>query len=304
MLRFQFPFHRVNWPVSSFLIGTFAITVTAVPLYIWHFGIDLFQVSLFLFMFVATAMSITLGYHRLFAHRTFKAHWTVRLFTLLFGAAAFEHSALLWASDHRRHHKHVDHDDDPYSINKGFFHAHIGWLLFKLEPEPPYDNVNDIRKDALAMWQHRYVQWIGVAIGFVFPATLGWLWDGPRGALGGFLLAGVARVVAVQHCTFCINSLCHTVGSQPWSKKCSARDSSLLALFTFGEGYHNYHHEFQYDYRNGIKPWHWDPTKWVIWILWKLGLAQDLRRVPEETIAKAAAANKSSAPTESSLPQT
>jgi stearoyl-CoA desaturase (delta-9 desaturase) len=238
-------------------------------------------------MFAASAMSITLGYHRLFSHRAFAAHWSVRLVTLIFGAAAFENSALMWSSEHRRHHKHVDHDDDPYDISKGFFWAHIGWLLVKMDPSPPFDNVNDMKKDRLVMWQHNNVFLLGVLFGFVFPATLGFLWGGPIGALGGFLIGGVARVVAVQHVTFFINSLCHTIGSQPYSSRCSARDSWIMAILTFGEGYHNYHHEFQHDYRNGVKPWQFDPTKWAIWLLSKMGLAGDLRRVPDEKITAA-----------------
>ena len=273
------PFERVNWKISGFLIGTLALTLTAVPAFIITCGLDWFQVGLFVGMFILTGLSITLGYHRLFSHRAFEAHWLVKLLTLVFGAGAFENSALLWASEHRRHHKHVDDEEDPYSIQKGFFHAHIGWLLFKLEPEPPFDNVGDLKRDRLVMWQHRNIHLLAVLVGFVLPAVLGWLWGGALGALGGFLLGGVARVVAVQHCTFCINSLCHMLGEQPYSKRCSARDSLLMAFVTFGEGYHNYHHEFQHDYRNGVKPWSWDPTKWVIWLLSRVGLAWNLRRV-------------------------
>ncbi len=285
MIFNRIPTERINWVTSSFLIGTFILTLTAVPTYLWFYGLNWFQVILFVTMFYATGMSITLGYHRLFSHMTFKAKWPVKLFTLLFGAAAFENSVLMWASEHRNHHKHVDHDDDPYAISKGFFFAHIGWLLFKLNSDEPYDNVGDLQKDKLVMWQDKYVQWIGVAVGFVFPAVLGWMYQhSVAGALGGFLFGGVARVVAVQHCTFFINSACHTFGNQPYSVKCSARDSWLMAFFTFGEGYHNYHHEFQYDYRNGVKPWQWDPTKWAIWTFQKVGLTQNLRRVPSEKI--------------------
>jgi stearoyl-CoA desaturase (delta-9 desaturase) len=223
----------------------------------------------------------------LFSHIAFRAKLPVRLFTLIFGAAAFENSALMWASDHRRHHKHVDHEQDPYDISKGFFHAHIGWLLFKLQPEPPFDNVADLQKDPLIMWQHRHIHLLAVLVSFVLPTVVGGLWSGWAGALGGFLIAGVARVVVVQHCTFFINSACHTIGRQPYSTKCSARDSLLMALLTFGEGYHNYHHEFQHDYRNGVKPWHWDPTKWMIWTLSKLRLVGSLRRVPPQTVLSA-----------------
>ncbi len=285
MIFNRIPTDRVNWITSSFLIGTFCLTLTAVPLYLWNFGINWFQVILFVAMFYATGMSITLGYHRLFSHLTFKAKWPIKLFTLLFGAAAFENSVLMWASEHRAHHKHVDHEDDPYAISKGFFFAHIGWLLFKLDSDEDYEGVADLQKDPLVVWQDKYVQWIAVAVGFGFPTLLGYAYQHNWvGALGGFLFGGVARVVAVQHCTFFINSACHTFGNQPYSVRCSARDSGLMAFFTFGEGYHNYHHEFQHDYRNGVKPWQWDPTKWAIWIFEKVGLTGNLRRVPSEKI--------------------
>jgi stearoyl-CoA desaturase (delta-9 desaturase) len=280
----RIPFGKVNWLISSFLIGTLFLAVTAVPVYLWCFGLDAFQIVLFLLMFFACGFSITIGYHRLFSHRTFEAHWLVRLFTLIFGAAAFENSVLLWSCEHRSHHKHVDHEDDPYCISKGLFHAHIGWLLFKLDPLPPFDNVADLKKDPLVLWQNRYIHLIGALVAFAFPATVGFLWGGWISALGAFLIAGVARIVILQHCTFCINSLCHYLGERPYSSKCSARDSWLMAIVTLGEGYHNYHHEFQYDYRNGVKPWQFDPTKWMIWTLSKLGLARKLRRVPEEKI--------------------
>jgi stearoyl-CoA desaturase (delta-9 desaturase) len=280
----NFPFDRVNWFTSAFLIVTFLTAVIGVPLYFLSFGVDPFLLGLFFFFFLATGMSITLGYHRLFAHKAFHARRPVKFFTLLFGAAAFEDSALDWASDHRYHHKNVDDEEhDPYAISRGFFWAHMGWIFFKLYPRP-LDNVADLRKDPLVMWQHRYHHIIGVLVGLVLPTLIGALHSGWVGALGGFLVAGIARVVCVQHCTFLINSLCHTLGNRPYDSGTSARDSWLMAIFTFGEGYHNYHHSFQHDYRNGVKPWQWDPTKWAIWCLSKLGLASDLRRVPEERI--------------------
>lgn len=281
---FRIPTERINWKTSSFLIGTLLLTLTAVPLYIWRFGLDPFQIAFFFFMVFATGLSITLGYHRLFSHIAFKAHWAVKLFVLVFGAAAFENSARMWCSEHRRHHKHVDHDDDPYDISKGFFYAHIGWLLFKVKPDPPFDNIGDLDRDPLVRWQDRHIYLMGFIVSFVFTALVGYLWNGAAGALGSFLLAGVARVVCVQHSTFFINSACHTVGRRPYSTRCSARDSWLMAIFTFGEGYHNYHHEFQHDYRNGVKPWQYDCTKWTIWFLSKVGLAHGLRRVPSEKI--------------------
>ena len=131
------PFARVEWVTSSFLIITAILTFTAVPAYFYYFGWDWFLFAVFMFYYPATGMSITVGYHRLFSHKAFKASWPVKLFVLLFGAAAFENSALWWSSEHRKHHKHVDTDDDPYDISKGFFWAHMGWLMFKLKPATP-----------------------------------------------------------------------------------------------------------------------------------------------------------------------
>ncbi len=282
-MKSRIPFDRVNWTSSIFLTVTFFTALIGTPLYLIKFGVDPFQIALFAFYSLATGLSITLGYHRLFAHRAFKAKAPVKLGTLIFGACAFEDSALDWSSDHRTHHKHVDQDDDPYDISKGFFWAHMGWIFFKLYPRP-LANVADLKKDGLVMWQHRWHRQLGFLFGILTPTMIGLMVNGGVGALGGFLLAGVTRVVVVQHCTFFINSLCHTMGRRPYDSRTSARDSFLMAIFTFGEGYHNYHHTFQHDYRNGVKKWQWDPTKWTIWTLSKLGLVSDLRRVPDEKI--------------------
>ena len=284
MSSLRIPFHRVNWPTSLFLIITFIVALTGVPIYLHRYGLDWFQVVLFCFTFMASSMSITFGYHRLFSHRAFHAKWPVKLWVLLFGSAAFEGSALEWSADHRRHHKFVDHDDDPYDISKGFFFAHIGWLLFKLRPETPLDNVPDLRADKMVMFQHRYTHYIGAVMNLVVVPSVGYLWGGWPSALGALLVGSVLRVVLVQHSTFCINSFCHLIGRRPYSSRCTARDSWIMALFTFGEGYHNYHHEFQHDYRNGVKPWQFDPTKWAIWLLSNVGLTSQLRRVPQEKI--------------------
>jgi stearoyl-CoA desaturase (delta-9 desaturase) len=286
-LSSRIPLGKVNWTTSIFLIASAAVSLIGTPLYLWHYGIDLFQAGLFLFFVFATGLSITFGYHRLFAHRSFTARRPIEFLTLVFGACAFQNSVLDWASDHRRHHKHVDHDEDPYNINKGFFWAHMGWLLFKLESNSDHSNVPDLKKDKMVVWQHRWVQQIAVVAGLILPAGLGFLWNGASGALGAFLLAGVTRVVVVQHSTFFINSLCHTVGRRPYCSKTSARDSMLMAFLTFGEGYHNYHHTFQYDYRNGVSKWAWDPTKWAIWLMSRVGLTSELRRVAPERIVLA-----------------
>src|SRR5260370_35144492 len=125
----------------------------------------------------------------------------------------------------------------------------MGGLRFGVRALAALDNGAELQKDPLIRWQHRYIHWIAASVAFVFPTILGFVWGGWVSALGAFLIAGVARVVVLQHCTFCINSLCHYIGTRPYSSKCSARDSWLMAIVTFAQGHHKYHHRFQYDYR-------------------------------------------------------
>ena len=287
----------INWVTTIFLISTLVISLITVPVYIWQFGLGRFEVVLFAAMFTATGLSITVGYHRLFSHKTFVAAWPVRLMALLFGSATFEMSALAWSAEHRHHHKYTDLDGDPHdphSIKRGFFWAHVGWLLVRVNPELRHDNVADLRRDPLVVWQDKYYVWIAIVMGFLLPMAVGTLVFGItsgfavsamlQGLLAGFLFGGCFRIVVVQHATFLINSLAHMMGRRPYDGEASSRDSAILALFTFGEGYHNFHHAFQGDYRNGVRAWQWDPSKWTIWTLSKLGLATNLRRIPAETI--------------------
>jgi stearoyl-CoA desaturase (delta-9 desaturase) len=283
----------INWPTALFLGISFAVAVLAVPFYAWQFGVRWFDVGHFVAMFVFTGLAITVGYHRLFAHRSFEGAPIVRMVTALLGAASFENSVLTWASEHRYHHKHVDEDGfpyDPYNVQKGFFHAHVGWLLRTQQPELSRSNVKDLAKDPFLAWQDRYIVPLMFIMGLGLPTLVGLLHAALvgssllHGAAAGFLYAGVLRVVCVQHATFFINSLAHTVGTRPFDSEASSRDSGIVSLFTFGEGYHNFHHTFQADYRNGVRPWHFDPGKWVIWLLARTGLAWNLKRVPAETI--------------------
>lgn len=282
---------RLDWINTAFLILTplFAVVLSAV--YFKNNGLQWTQIALALGFYFVTGMSITGGYHRLFSHKTYKANALVKFFYLCFGAAAFQNSALKWSADHRIHHKHVDHEEDPYNINKGFFWAHIGWIFFK-EEERAMEAAfpKDLTTDKLVMWQHRHYMKIAVFMGLILPAIIGHFLGS---ALGGFALAGVLRLVVVHHCTFLINSLCHVVGSRPYTDSNTARDSALMALFTYGEGYHNYHHYFPTDYRNGIRWYHFDPTKWMIRVMSWIGFASDLKKVPEKLIEKARAEMRS-----------
>ena len=264
-----------NWVNISFFTITTLAGIVGAPVYAYHYGISTSEVALFLFYFAATGLSITVGYHRLFAHSTYKTNSVVRFFLLFFGAAAFQQSALQWSSQHRDHHRFVDTDRDPYSIGNGFFYAHIGWLIF-WKFETNYDNVKQLQNDSLVMHQHRYYNQWAIGAGIATPVLIGFL----TGHLLGALLIGVGlRLTLVYHTTFFVNSVCHMFGTATYDIDSSARDNWFTAIFNFGEGYHNFHHRFAVDYRNGVRWYQFDHGKWTIAILEKLGLAWDLRRV-------------------------
>lgn len=272
-----------NWPVIAFFAITTAGAVIGAPLYIQHFGISLSEVLLFLFFVLATGFAITVGYHRLYAHRAFKANKAVQFLVLFFGSAAFEQSALTWCSGHRDHHRYVDTDLDPYSIKKGFWYAHIGWMtLWKQWPD--YRNVKELLGNRLVRHQHHhYVAW-GMTAGILLPLLLGAL---SGHGLGALVFSVCVRLTLVYHATFCINSVCHTFGKATYDIHATARDHWLVAFLTNGEGYHNFHHRFPTDYRNGIRWYHWDPSKWMIALLEKLGLVWNLRRTNDLHVLEA-----------------
>jgi stearoyl-CoA desaturase (delta-9 desaturase) len=144
--------------------------------------------------------------------------------------------------------------------------------------------VRDLQKDPILAFQHRFYLPIALGMNVLLPLALGWL----HGDLWGvFLLAGVLRLVVSHHFTFLINSAAHAFGRQPYSDEHSARDNGWLAFLTYGEGYHNFHHQFAHDYRNGIRWWQWDPSKWIIFSLSRVGLTTRLRRTPAVVIQRA-----------------
>lgn len=268
-------------------ILTAAVAFVAAPLWVFYNGIDVNEIAVAIFLFFFTGMSITAGYHRLWSHKSYEANIVVRVILAIGGAMALQNSILHWASDHRVHHRHVDDNDkDPYSAGKGLWFSHIGWMLreYQASSYSDYSNCRDLQRDPVVMWQHKFYLPIVLAANFGITGLLGWL-NGD--VVGMILVAGVLRLVLVHHVTFFINSLAHFWGKQPYTDTNSARDNGILALFTFGEGYHNYHHIFEYDYRNGIRWWQYDPTKWLIKTLSFVGLTWNLRVCPEERIEKA-----------------
>lgn len=276
----------LNWPaIIMFLISTIPV-VTVLPWYGAKFGFDGFAWASFFVLWALNGMSITAGYHRLWAHRSYEASKPLQIFYMLFGAMALQNSILVWASSHRVHHRHVDDvDHDPYSAKRGLWFSHLGWMLRNYESgRQDFRNAKDLEANPIVRFQHKYYVPIAVGMNFGVPFLLGWAHGDIWGVL---LLGGFLRLVVSHHCTFFINSLAHFWGSRPYTTENTARDNGVLALFTWGEGYHNYHHLFQWDYRNGIRWYQWDPTKWLISACKFVGLARSLKRVPEFQIRQA-----------------
>jgi stearoyl-CoA desaturase (delta-9 desaturase) len=201
---------------------------------------------------------------------------------MLTGSMALQNSILKWCSDHRRHHKRLDTKDDPYSIKEGFFHAHIGWIIKKGDNN--YSHVSDLESKSAVKFQEKYYWSLALFLSFVLPMIIGFTYGRP---IGGLFWGGILRVTLVHHFTFFINSLCHYLGNRNYDSSTSARDSWIMAFLTFGEGYHNYHHKFQWDYRNGIKWYNFDPSKWIIKFLSLFNVTYGLRKVPDYLIFQA-----------------
>jgi stearoyl-CoA desaturase (delta-9 desaturase) len=207
----------------------------------------------------------------------------VQAFYLFFGAMALQNSILAWGSDHRTHHRYVDHDWDPYNIQRGGLWAHILWIFYKGPADRKYDDVPDLQKNPLVQFQHKHAAWFGILGGLGIPTLIGWAMGS---ALGGLLWGGFLRVVVIHHTTFFVNSIAHMYGSRPYTETNSARDNPWVAILTNGEGYHNFHHRFPADFRNGIRWYQWDPSKWWIRGLRVMGLAKRLRQTPQLVIER------------------
>jgi stearoyl-CoA desaturase (delta-9 desaturase) len=256
------------------------------------------------FYYYCTGLGITAGYHRLWAHRAYNASVPLQYVLAAFGAGAVEGSIKWWSRGHRAHHRYTDTELDPYNAHKGFFYSHMGWMLLKPRRRPGVADISDLSKNPVVKFQHKYYVSMLLIMGFGVPTIIPWLlWGDAR---GGYIYAGVLRLCFVHHVcllflflrhlklidtsspqsTFCVNSLAHWLGESPFDDKHTPRDHMLTALVTVGEGYHNFHHQFPMDYRNAIKWYQYDPTKWFIWSMQKLGFASHLKVFPDNEVRK------------------
>jgi stearoyl-CoA desaturase (delta-9 desaturase) len=274
---------RLNYPIAGFLLGTPLIAAGLAVACVHYQGFVWTDLIPFIVMYFACGLAITAGYHRYYAHRTFDCHPIVQFLFLAFGAANFQNSVLNWASDHRYHHQYSDRDGDPYSVNKGFWWAHMGWMFFHYPANRQYKNSSDMKNDRLLMWQERWYLPLALVSAFLIPTLIGACFGRP---FAGFVWGGAVRMVVNHQVTFMINSMAHTFGSRKYAERSTARDNPLLAIFTFGEGYHSFHHAYAGDYRIGHHWYDIDYGKWLILSLETVGLATKLRTTYKEKTGK------------------
>jgi stearoyl-CoA desaturase (Delta-9 desaturase) len=277
-------------------IAPFAGAAVGIPL-LWGRGIEALDVTLFLVFYCFSGMGVTIGFHRMLTHRSFDAPQWLRVVLASAGSLAVQGPVIRWVADHRRHHAYADRPGDPHSphleeatgvkgVLTGLYHAHIGWF-FDLEKTNIRKFAPDLLTDRALVKVDKLFPWFTLA-SFTLPAFIGLavtrsLW----GMLTAFLWGGLARIFFLHHITWSINSLCHFYGKRPFHSRDLSTNNWALALFSFGEGWHNSHHAFPTSYRHGLGRFQFDPSAWVIRMFEMAGIARNVRRpTPEQMAAK------------------
>jgi stearoyl-CoA desaturase (Delta-9 desaturase) len=266
----------------------------------WRYGLfGWADVGLLLGMYLLVMLGTTVGFHRLFTHRSFEAAKPVQFVLGVLGSMAFEGPLLEWVGRHRLHHQHSDRDGDPHSPHaprrsgfwgrfRAFWHAHIGWAL---APESP-----DLARYAPDLRKSRMLRAVSAlfplwaALGLLIPAGIGYALGGWWGALTGFLWGGLVRVFLGHHITWCVNSVCHLWGARPYQSGDESRNNPVVGVLALGEGWHNNHHAFPTSARHGLRWWQIDLSYYLIRLMSWVGLAWKVRVPSNEALALAQSA--------------
>jgi stearoyl-CoA desaturase (delta-9 desaturase) len=258
----------------------------AAAVFFWGWGLSWVELSLLAGMYMLTGLGVTVGFHRLFTHRSFETNRVVQVVLAVLGSMAMQGPLLDWVAFHRRHHQHSDTPDDPHSphhhgrgilgVLRGLWHAHIGWF-FQPDPVDLPRYVSDLRQSRLLRWlSHLFPVW--VVLGLLIPAALGGLLTGSwLGVLLGLLWGGLVRIFFLHHMTWSINSICHLWGQRPYEGHDESRNNFIFGVLALGEGWHNNHHAFPTSARHGLRWWQPDVSYWTICILALIGFAWNVK---------------------------
>jgi stearoyl-CoA desaturase (delta-9 desaturase) len=283
-------------------IATGAVTVIpilALGLVVWQAWASYLHwsdVAVFAIVYMCTGLGVTVGFHRLFTHRSFKTGKVVRATLAIFGSAAIEGPVISWVADHRKHHAFSDREGDPHSPHghgdgwrnhlKGLLHAHVGWLFIHTQRGNRARYAPDLMADPIVRFVDRtFVLW--VLAGLAVPFGLGFLIGGTLdAALTGLLWGGAVRMLVLHHVTYSINSLCHYFGRRRFQTDDESRNLAWLSVLSLGESWHHNHHAFPTSARHGLRRWEVDPSALVIRGLRRTGLAWDVVEVSPERQAR------------------
>lgn len=267
----------IHYPSMIFLGLLHLLALASLP-YLYFVGAYGSELIFQFLAYVLGGFGITALYHRAWTHNAVQFARPVEYILAILSVFALQMPARQWISTHIKHHQYTDHDEDPYNIQRGFWWAHIEWIVFA--PVPPVEVPARLDGNPAVAWQERYYWPLAVLLNAGLPVALSVAVGSPW--WGGLLLSAL-RMVFTSHVVYAVNSVCHVWGSRRFTDKVSARDVWWFP-FTLGEQYHNYHHAFPRDYRHGIRRFDFDPTKWLIGALARIGLARNLFRMPSARI--------------------
>jgi stearoyl-CoA desaturase (delta-9 desaturase) len=267
----------IGWVLLHPVLMIYGLLVTP-----WVWNTIVFSVIYYLI----TALAVTTCYHRLLAHKSFACKKWVEALLIFLSTSAMEGPALGWVRNHRAHHRWLDTEKDPYDAKKGFWWSHMGWAIQPYEPERVAEvDVSDLTSNRLVMIQNDYYMAFASVTGFIFPTVFcGLLWGDYA---GGFWLGAITKMSIILQAAFCVNSLAHYVGEHTYCESTTPVDNLFVQVLTTGEGFHNFHHAFPYDFRGTHKLWAYDPIKWFVHFLKFCGLAHDLKTFPDSLIEHA-----------------
>ncbi|UYV83573.1 SCD [Cordylochernes scorpioides] len=238
-------------------------------------------------MSIASGLGVTAGAHRLWSHRAYKARWPLRLLLAIFNCIACQNDIYEWSRDHRVHHKYSETDADPHNVNRGFFFAHMGWLMCRKHPEVISKgksvDLSDLMEDPIVRLQRKFYVPLVVLFNVLVPMFLPhYCWE--QDLWSAFWGIVIARYTISLHFTWLVNSAAHTWGQRPFDRHISARENHFVALGALGEGFHNYHHTFPWDYSTSELGWKLNLSTMFIDGMAKIGMAYDLRSVSPEVL--------------------
>lgn len=291
--------HEEELPLGQKIAVLGAVVIPLVGLVaaivlLWGRGVGWLEVSALVGMYALTLFGVTVGFHRLFTHKSFETVLPVRVFLAIAGSMSVEGPVIKWCAVHRRHHQCSDHEGDPHSPHlhgdswagffKGLFHAHMGWL-FQPDVVDVQRSAKDLVNDrALRFVDRTFVLW--VILGLILPALVGWaVTQSWWGLLLGFIWGGLVRVFIAHHVTWSINSVCHVWGRRDYRSNDQSTNNFAIALISGGEGWHNNHHAFPTSARHGLQWWQIDLSWYLIKLLSWFGLAWDIRTPSEKALA-------------------